>query len=365
MRSMLVSLVLTFLFIFNSAFLPSASIAPSVTHDSGITITDALGRSVTLSGTPKRIVLAGKALFMIADAIYTFPEAGKNIVSLGSTAQGSGNFIPLIDPTFKDKITLESNAGAEQIAATKPDCVILKSSNKSTLGDPLEQLNIPVVYLDFETADQYARDMKTLGQIFQNPDRAEKIMAYYTGKVESVTKVISNLKDDQKPKTLLLYYSEKDGAVSFNVPPLGWMQTYIVQTAGGQPVWKDANPSKGWTKVNLEQVAAWNPDVIFVVAYATPVDEAVKTLKADTQWQGLKAVKDNKVYGFATDIYSWDQPDTRWILGLEWAATKLHPDLFKDLDIIKESKEFYKELYGMEDAAYTKDIQPTLKGDVK
>jgi iron complex transport system substrate-binding protein len=112
-------------------------------------------------------------------------------------------------------------------------------------------------------------------------------------------------------------------------------------------------------------VAAWNPDVIFVVAYATPVDEAVKTLKADTQWQGLKAVKDNKVYGFATDIYSWDQPDTRWILGLEWAAIKLHPDLFKDLDIIKESKEFYKELYGMEDAAYTKDIQPTLKGDVK
>ena len=364
MKPRIASLLFLIVFLVSSAFTPMASALPAADADS-ITITDALGRTVTLPKTPSRIVLAGKALFMIADAIYVFPEAGKNIVALGSPAQGSGSFIPMIDPAFKDKTILEANVGAEQIAAEKPDCVILKSSVKSTLGDPLETIGIPVVYVDFENPEQYDRDMKTLGQIFQNPDRAAKVMAYYTEKADAVAKVISPLKDDQKPKTLILYYTDKDGAVSFNVPPMGWMQTILVKDGGGIPVWEDANPSKGWTKVGVEQVAAWNPDVIFVVAYFNPVGDVVKQLKADTQWQSLKAVKNDKVFGFATDVYSWDQPDTRWALGLQWVAAKLHPDLFKDWDITIAAKEFYKDIYGMDDASFEKNIAPLLVEEVK
>ena len=335
------------------------------TTTAGFTITDAMGRQVTFAKPPEKVVLAGKALFMIADAIYTFPEAGKKVIALGSTAQGSGNFIPMIDPAFKDKITLEENAGAEAIAAAKPDCVIMKSTNATSLGAPVEALGLPVVYLDFENPEQYQRDLKTLGQLFQNPDRAAKVAAYYQGKLDEVTKALSTLKEEQKPGTLVLYYSEKEGAVSFNVPPLGWMQTIIVKTAGGKPVWEDTNPSKGWTKVNLEQIAAWDPEYIFVIAYFNPVDDVIAKLKADPQWQNLKAVKSNQLFGFAKDVYSWDQPDTRWVLGLQWAASKLHPDLIKGWDVTKASKDFYKELYGMDEAAYNKNIAPLLAGGVK
>ncbi|NMB53941.1 MAG: molybdate ABC transporter substrate-binding protein [Leptolinea sp.] len=339
----------------NYGFIPST----------GFTITDAMGRQVTFIKPPEKVVLAGKALFMIADAIYTFPEAGKKVNALGSTAQGSGNFIPMIDPAFKDKIVLEENAGAEAIAAAKPDCVIMKSINATSLGAPVEALGLPVVYLDFENPDQYQRDLKTLGQLFQNPDRAAKVATYYQSKLDEVTKTLSTLKEDRKPRALVLYYSEKEGAVSFNVPPLGWMQTIIVKTAGGEPVWEDSNPSKGWTKVNLEQIAAWDPEYIFVIAYFNPVDDVVSKLKADPQWQNLKAVKGNRLFGFARDVYSWDQPDTRWVLGLQWAAAKLHPDLIKGWDVTKASKDFYKELYGMDDTAYDKNIAPLLAGSVK
>jgi molybdenum ABC transporter molybdate-binding protein len=341
---------------------------PAVTGSSstsGFMVTDALGRAVGFDKAPEKIVLAGKALFMVADAIYLFPEAGKRIVALGSTQQGSGNFIPMIDPTFSDKITLDSNAGAEQIAAAQPDVVIMKSTNASSLGKALEAVKIPVVYLDFETPEQYTRDLKTLGQLFQNPDQAAKLIDYYKGKTDATTKAVSGLSDDQKPKALVIYYSEKDGTVAFNVPPMGWMQTLQVQDAGGTPVWADAKPGNGWTKVNFEQIAAWNPDVIFLVSYFSPVNDVVAKLKADPQWQGLKAVKDNKLYGFATDVYSWDQPDTRWPLGLTWVASKLHPDLFPNLDITKEAQAFYQDLYDMDEAAFQKDIQPLLTGDIK
>lgn len=335
---------------------------PADTTVSSITITDALGRQVTFAKPPTRIVLAGKALFMLADAVYLFPDAGRKIVALGATGQGSGNFIPLIDPTFQDKISLAKDAGPEEIAAAQPDCVIMKSSNAANLGAPLEALQIPVVYLDFETADQYKRDLATLGQLLNNPDQAARLTVYFQDKVDEVSSMVGTLMEDQKPRALLLYYNEKDGSVAFNVPPLEWMQTYQIETAGGLPVWKDVELTKSWTKVGLEQVAAWKPDVIFVISYFNPVDEVVDSLKADPQWANLDAVKNNKIHGFAGDLYSWDQPDPRWILGLNWVAATLHPDLFPDYDIIRDAQAFYADLYGMNEASFTSDIQPVLSG---
>ena len=331
----------------------------------GFTVTDAMDRTITFDKAPTNIVVVGKSLFMVADAIYLFPEAGTNIIAIGATNQGSGNFVPMIDATYDSKILLDSNAGVEDIVAVQPDLVIMKSLNAEKYGDPLEQLGIPVVYLDFETAEQYKRDLATLGQLFKNPAKAEELAAWFQGKVDMVSSKVSDLTDDQKPSALIIYYNEKEDTISFNVPPMSWMQTFLVETAGGTPVWGDANPGSGWATVNVEQIAAWNPDVVFIVSYFKPVDEVVATLKEDPQWQLLDAVKNDKIYAFPTDAYSWDQPDPRWALGLEWVALKLHPELFTDLDIISEAKAFYNDLYGMDDAAFEEKIAPILIGDVK
>ncbi len=323
-------------------------------------VSDALGREIAFTKIPERIVLVGKALFMVADAIYLFPEAGQRIIAVGSTAQGGANFLPIVDPSFEDKILLEAEVGPEQIAAVQPDCVILKSSNAENLGTPLEVLGIPVVYLDFETPQQYQRDLMTLGQLFNNPQRAQFLADYYQTKFAEITETTSALKEAQKPKTLVIYYSDKDGAVAFNVPPLSWMQTIQVEAAGGYPVWKDANLTKGWSKVTLEQIAAWNPEYIFVVSYAKPATQVAEILASDPQWQQLEAVKNGKLYPFATDIYSWDQPDTRWVLGLNWLTGILHPELFPELDIIGQAKNFYQDLYAIDEQKFQETIQPAL-----
>ncbi len=134
---------------------------------------------------------------------------------------------------------------------------------------------------------------------------------------------------------------------------------------GGIPVWKDANLGNGWTQVNLEQVAAWNPDVIFIAYYFSPVSDVVNALKVDPQWQGLDAVKNGRIYGFATDAYSWDQPDPRWILGLQWLAGKMNPELFPSLNIEEEAQNFYLELYRIDESVFTETIYPLLTGDWK
>ena len=51
-------------------------VAPTAAPSSGaVVVTDALGRTVKFDKPPQRIVIAGKAFFMIVDAIYLFPDA--------------------------------------------------------------------------------------------------------------------------------------------------------------------------------------------------------------------------------------------------------------------------------------------------
>ncbi len=332
------------------------------TSSAPITTTDALGRTVTLEKVPERIVIAGKAVIMLTDAVYLFPDIGNRVVGVSNLNQGHGDFIGAIDPTFGEKEKLANDIGPEQIAALQPDLVILKSSMAEKLGSPLETQGIPVIYLDFETPEQYQRDLATLGQVFQNDTRAQELAAYFSDVAAKVSSATAGMDDTQKPRVLLLYYSTKDGNVAFNVAPESYIQTYMVQTAGGIPVWLDIELDTGWTKVNLEQIAAWDPDQIFVVTYTENTVEIVDNLKEDPNWQALKAVANNQIYAFPADFYSWDQPDVRWILGLKWLATKIQPDLWSSVDMLQETKTFYQTLYGIDEAIFNSQVSPLLTG---
>lgn len=331
----------------------------------GITLIDALDRTIELPAAPQRIAMAGRGLIMIADAAYLFPEASERIVAIGKTAQWKNDFVPMIDPLYAQKVLLEGEAGPEQIAAVRPDLVILKSMMKEKLGDPVEGLGISVVYVDFENPEQYTRDLAALGKIFQNEARANQVITYFEQKSLQVTEALKDLPDDQKPGVLLLYYSERDGQLAFNVAPLNWIQTLMVKMGGGRPVWETASLEKGWTKVNFEQIAAWDPDQIYIVAYTSDIDAVTAKLKADPQWQALRATQQGHLYGFPVDVYSWDQPDTRWILGLGWLASKLHPERFPDYNVQEQVIEFYQQLYGLERAEIESQLLPMLKGDVQ
>ncbi len=354
-----------FLFtIFLLVFVLGACAAPqNGGHSSeAIQITDALGRQVTLPAVPQRIVVTGKALIMIADAAYIFPEAAHRIVGIGDAGQGSNNFIDLIDPDYPQKAILDNNASAEQIAALQPDLVILKSYLAETVGKPIEEIGIPVVYIDFETPETYGRDLAIFGQIFQNANRAVAAAAYYQTKTDQIQQATHQASN--RPRVLMLYYNDKDGNVAFNVPPAAWMQTRIVEMAGGNPVWTDANLAGGWTQVSLEQIAAWDADQIFIISYRQNAAEIVAGLEADPTWQALRAVQNSQLLPFPGDLYSWDQPDTRWILGLTWLGGQLHPELFPDLDIFAETQDFYQTLYGLDADFIDTHILPNLTANL-
>lgn len=339
-------------------------VAAPAEGSSGLTVTDALGRTVTFQTPPQRLVVAGKSNVTITETVYLFAEARERLTGLVVGKQPVGDFVALVDPTWDEKTKLAPDAGPEQIAPLQPDVVLLRSFLADSLGRALEELDIPVVYLDLETPEQYFRDVAVLGQLLGNTARAEEIKDFYRSRLDRIEAAVGDLSAEERPRVLLVQHSEQGGEVALEVPSESWMQTSEVELAGGEPVWKEAAQAGGWTVVNFEQIAAWDPDQIFVVTYKGDSAQVVQDLKANAQWQVLRAVQQGAIYGFPGDIFSWDQPEPRWILGVSWLASRIQPDRLPELDPEQEAIEFFCQMYGMDEAAVREQLLSRLTGDL-
>jgi iron complex transport system substrate-binding protein len=273
-------------------------------------------------------------------------------VGVGGTDRGLGDFLPLIDRGAGAKPRFADNAGPEQLASVRPDLVILKSSLKAQLGDALERFGIRVLYLGLESPEKFYADVQTLGRLFQQPERAHFIQDWYRSRMEAVARTTAAA---EKPSVLVVQYDAQDGTNAFTVPPANCIQTVTTETAGGAAVWKDAGPGDEWKQIGLEQLSAWNPRYVFVVSCGKPSGPSAEDIRSSGSLAGTIA-------GFPSDFYSWAQADTRWILGLEWMAVTLHPELFPDLDMRGEIREFFTRLYGIDEATLSSEIFPRLEG---
>lgn len=338
--------------------------SPAVLTASGFTVKDALGRTVHFERAPTRIVCAGRGMLLVADCLFLFPEASSRIVAMSRVGQGRKNFLLALDPLYEKKAILSHEVGPEQIAAARPDAVVLKSYLAAGLGRILESLGIQVVYLSFETPQQYEQDISTIGSLFQNEERADEVSEFFRSRAERVKNALFDLNASEKPKVLLLSTSGGDCCNAFNVPSASWMQTALIEIAGGLPVWKDMKSGSGWTKISFEQIAAWDPDYIFITAYFHNAVDVVANLRQERKWSRLSAVRNERFYAFPADFISWDQPDPRWILGLTWCAKKMHPARFRGINMMGEVRNFYRILYGIEESALRTQVLPLVHGDV-
>ena len=329
------------------------------TGESTITITDALDREVTFSDLPERIVIAGRGTIIIVDALLAFPEGQQRLVAYAKTDQGKGSFtqvlLPALDTVFAN------DASAEEIASHQPDVVLLKTYMQE-LGNALDLLSIPVVYFSMETFEEYQNELLTMGTLLGDAQRAEVLAGYYADIVTEVEQKTQEIAE--KPTVLFLYYSSRDGTVAFNVPPLQWAQSEMVRRAGGNLVWSSIPLENNWTIVNFEQVAAWNPDIIFLTAYFDNVDLIKQQLIDDPQWQALSAVDSGNIYASPTAFYAGDQPHSRWGIAQLWYAQKINPQNYLDYDFHLLANDFYALFYGWSPDKYEQVIRPILQGDI-
>jgi len=93
--------------------------------------------------------------------------------------------------------------------------------------------------------------------------------------------------------------------------------------------------------VSMEQVLAWNPDVIVTIepAFAASV-------RTDSVWAPVKAVQTNRVHLSPRLPFGWVDfpPSVNRLIGLWWLAKALYPAQFPE-DLRPLARDFYKQFY--------------------
>jgi len=335
------------------AFSPAASVE----------IVDAAGRTVRLEKLPGRILAIGHGPQIIAHLMFMFPESRDRFIGWERRGSTASDFIPLIDSAFDKRIFPLPNAGVEEVAALRPDLVLIRGTISDPKGDALVKLGIPVVYLGLEDPEQYRKDVVCLGAILGNPARAGEINQFYRDRIALVEKALAGIPEAEKPSVLLAMTISRGAKIAVEVPAISWMQTVQVRLAGGKPVWEEAAAATaGWTVVNLEQIARWDAArIVLVVWHSMDPRKTIADLAADPRWRELRAVRNGELRAFPSDIYGWDTPDPRWILGVLWLAKTFHPARLPGLDLKAEVEAFYREFYGMTASDVAVKILPSIR----
>ncbi len=268
-----------------------------------ITVRDGAGRDVTIPAEPKRIVsvapsntelvfAVGKGGALVGRSQFDdYPPEVKQIDSIGG-------FAP---PNY------------EQIVGKQPDLLLMIGGSKDARDKLVTDYKLNVFVVDPKNFDELYAGIKSLGLILNAQEQADKV----TVEMQKAVKVITDKtgKAAGKPK---VFYQVWDNPLM--TAGSGTFIDDLIRLAGGENVGASV---KGWANFSAEQLVAANPDIM--IASTRDAAEKVKTQQG---WEGLKAVKEARVYG-VEDANLVSRPGPRLVLGLKWLAETIHPELFK------------------------------------
>jgi len=329
-----IPLVLIFIMVSLALFACSPGESPGAEGNTRVVV-DQAGRTVELPQRVERVIAAYQP------ATYLVFALGANEKLVGVDVASPGlEFFRLLHPAIAQLPGVGSKKGLnmEEIAAAAPDVVILFPGHDSpTLAEQLAAQGIPSVIIKPESPELLQESILLLGDVLGEEEQAADLIAYYEEKRAYIQERVGGIPVQERPRVFL---AGPDGVLSTCSGDL--YQHYLIEEAGGKDVAEEL--SGGWNNVSLEQVIAWNPDIIVTLQYSEPGDP--EEIMADPNLAATKAVQEKRVYRFPSNLGPWDYPEPRSILGVLWLAQKLYPASFADLDMEQEADFFHEKFYG-------------------
>jgi len=231
--------------------------------------------------------------------------------------------------------TKKTGVNIEQIISLSPDVVILyPTSSSDNTKSQLEDKGIQVVSINPETLESLLQDILTVGIAIDKEKEANSLITYMNTKINDVKERVNDISIKKN-----LYLAGSRGVLSTSSGT--FYQHEIITIAGGNDLSK--NLIGGWNTISVEQLISWNPDVITSVNYSS---DTVESILNNQTLSNVNAIKENQVYEIPSNIESWDMPKPSSILAILWMGKTLYPDLFMDIDLMKEANDFYEQFYG-------------------
>lgn len=303
-----VALALGVLLLLVAACAPSAATnRPSTPTGTSfpMTITDDAGRAVTIKTAPKRVISLAPSNTEILYAL----DLGDMVVGVDSYS----DYPP--QARQKEQVGGYSTPSLEKVVALAPDLILATQIHSAAVVPALEQRGLTVVVLAPKQIEGVLDNIRLIGRITGHTTKAAEVATALGQRIERVT-----AKTQGAPR--LRVFFELSPELSTVGP--GTFIDDLVAKAGGENIAADATTS--WPRLSQEVVILRNPEVIVLGEMGSEAAMQPESVKARPAWQGVRAVKEDRVYRLNPDLIH--RPGPRVIDGLEQMAKAIHPELF-------------------------------------
>jgi len=279
-------------------------------------VTDVQGTVVSLPEKPHRIL----TLSMSTDEVVLGLVPPDHMVAVNSLLDDPVNVVPLAKEV-EGRVT---DPTVEEIAAMKPDLVIVPDWGDITRVASLRDLGIPVVVCKgARNLEEIEATVRLIAQAVGEPARGEKLVQKMDDKLASITEQTSKIPDGEK-KTVVL---------------ISLMSTYGGSGSSFDDACKYAGVINGRAQAGIrdgqamskEQLVAINPDVLFLPTYNDHGSYDVASFRSqyldDPSLQTIRAIRDGRLEEpDEAYIYNCSQD---FVFGVQEIAYRVYGDAFR------------------------------------
>ena len=227
------------------------------------------------------------------------------------------------------------NLNKENLLNAKPDLIISQnicevcSAHTEHVKKAMEILEKkPEVYtMDPHDVNEILVSIKDISKMVGKEKEGNNLVDSLSKRLEFV----KSKKFEERPKVVAIEWVDPFFTSGHWIPEM-------IEAAGGENlISTEKIPSR---KMKLGEIKEANPDIIVMMPCGFDVKRTISeynsVLAKNTDWNELKAVKENNVYAVDANSY-FSKPSLRTITGIEVLASIIHPDVFDDLQLPEDS----------------------------
>ena len=340
---------------------PEPAEEPAPAEPEEITITDMIGREVTiLPGSYKRVVCIGAgALRMYSYIGDVSLLCGVEDIDNTSLAERPKMFDSVARPymlAYGEAFTALPSCGvggpqaqtaeAEKILACEPDIVISEYEDVEKEDALQAQLGVPVITLKAGPGgvfdENFFGTMRMLGVIFGNEEKAETLVSFIEAERAEIQKRTADIPDEEKPAVYICglgnwgttnHLMTAQNYISFNVANVKNVVTDL--------------EAPGIQAIEAEKFVALGEDMDIIIMDAAAVKN-IKPLYAETpdMFDTCKAWQNGEVYlEMAYNAYYTNYEIA--LINTWFIAKTVYPDRFEDVDMTAKVNEVTQVFFGM------------------
>ena len=274
-----------------------------------VTVTDQVGRVVSFTTPPQRIISLSPS---ITEIVFALGLAERTV---GVTEYC--NYPP--EAQEKEIVGGFSTPNLEKILELAPD-LVLASTIQVEEVPMLEEMGIPVVVIEPVTLEEIFSSIALVAEVTSTVDVGEELLQSMKDRIDFVEEKLAKVAEEDRVKIYYEVYS--DPLMTGGKKAL---VNEIINLAGGVNIFAEIDES--YPQISAEVVAERMPDMILYPDYHGTAALMEETMAVRPGWENIPAILNSQVFAISDDTFARFGP--RVVEAVEEAARLFYPHLFK------------------------------------